>query len=504
MTVGTLHGLAAEAANLLEPLQVDFAAGSSDGLFLSIGLHTPPGMTDDPTLATPLSGGSAAAADMVARASELAEALIADQAATIATAGAAVLGAVKTVTDSVDQVRAALDTLGTSFPGLTGQQRAELTAFAGEFPTRLMDRLLVGYLDRRFPAARRALVLAGVLEITEEAGDAAGSLQATFDRTVFHYDRLAKLVTDPGEALRRAYLWGQPTFDGLALFQTLHDFLEREFGQASVILTPPGLPATFEAGGVSATVRDSENPPALDVSLRVSLQESVDDSVAADDWEVTVAAAASFDADTEITWRPLIDVELTAPGTTADVAVSFDAERSTGAEPQLLFGTADGPRFEATGISLGADVGGSWTTVGDRVSLEPTLRARLRSCRLVIAGDDPIVDAVLSGTELEALFDLGFTWSPDEGLRIQGGKFCRTGHPQTGIKRGHDKYPAQRHDGVFQLDTRVADHAVVTAFGDHRDFMVQLPGNGIGPGAGGNHELVCFNPTAAFRQHADS
>jgi hypothetical protein len=223
--VGTIEYLANELAALFDPLAQRAANGTADSILEWVGLRPPDVSTtaDDLTSGiTTLASGASALPDQI---TALATAIQNQDAATVASAGQALVAQFALIVKAAEAVATALQALSTS-GGLTPSQQAELAAFAGEFVDRVLNRLFVEYLESRFGQIVIALMATGVIEIVDQPGGPAGSLNGAYTQKTFHFDRAAQMFTKPQDLLSDSFAWGQPTFDGVALFQALQTLLQ--------------------------------------------------------------------------------------------------------------------------------------------------------------------------------------------------------------------------------------------------------------------------------------
>ncbi|RSM72290.1 hypothetical protein DMB66_06820 [Actinoplanes sp. ATCC 53533] len=418
---GTIEGLAAELALIFAPLAERAANGTPDLLLEWVGLRTFDAAAGSARLASALVSCTGSAADLTALAEDLVEAVTADDGGAVAATATALLTkfavTVQAVRDAADELR----TLSAD-PALSAAQRAEVSAVADEFVSRVLGRLLVEYLEVRFPPLVTALMATGVVEVVDQPPGPAGSLVAAHRQKTLHADRLVRLVSDPVGLVGEVFRWGQPDFDGLALFTSLKALLRERFDIPAEILQPPGSPAMLEAFGFSAEVDPTLSPPGLTVNLRMPAGIQRNETLALGDWEVILETDAAFQADLEGTLRPLLDVELTAAAGTVDVTVQVSFARSPTAEPFLLLGSPGGSRLEARSLTAGVALAIHLDTAQGRVSLDPELKLALRGGKLVIssAGGDGFLITLLSGIHLESVVNTDLTWSPALGARFTG------------------------------------------------------------------------------------
>jgi hypothetical protein len=414
--VGTIEYLAGELARLFEPVAQRAQNGTADSILEWVGLRPPDASTsaNDLTSAiTTLASGAAGLPDLIAN---LTSAIEAGDGSAGATAGVALLNQFSLVIKAAQNVSSALQALS-SDPSLTASQQAELAAFAGEFVDRALNRLLVEYLEHRFPQISLPLIATGGIEILDQPGGPAGSLSGAYTQKTFHFERIAKLFTGPKDLLSDAFSWGQPGFDGVALFSALQTLLSK-FDIPAQILQPAGMPATLEAFAFSATVDDSVAPPGLDLSVRVPASVTNSSSIDLGDWQATIATGASFAADLTAKIRPLVDVEIDLPTGTCDLQLKTTFQRSSTADPFLLLGVGGGSRLQVQSPSLNLKMDLHFDTTTQRLTIDPQVTAALHQGKLIVSGDgsDGFISTLLSGVNLESDFDIGLTWSPSQGI----------------------------------------------------------------------------------------
>ena len=358
----TIEQLAGELAQLFDPLARRLENDTVDSLLPWLGLRVPDTAANATDLANALDTCATAAASLAPLIEDLAAAVRDEDDAALISAGTALLQHLATLIQAARDVAAGLEALSA---GLTPAQQAELSAFAGVFMERLLNRLVVEFLETAYPQFTLALLLTGAVEIEEVEGGPADSLNGAYTRKTLHVDRAAKIFTDPKGLLREVYGWGEPGFDGLALFKQLQMVLDRKFEIPAELLQPPGEPALLEAFGFNLEVNDTVSPPGLDVSLRAPSELDDSDTIDAGDWKATFDGHTSYSADLTATVRPFFDVELHMGAGTVDARLGATFERSRTADPFLILGEAGKSRLEIRSPSAER---------GDRPALRPRHR----------------------------------------------------------------------------------------------------------------------------------
>jgi hypothetical protein len=415
--VGTIEYLANELAALFDPLAQRAANGTADSILEWVGLRPPDVSTTADDLTSGISTLASGASALPDQITALATAIQNQDAATVASAGQALVTQFALIVKAAEAVATALQALSTS-GGLTPSQQAELAAFAVEFIDRVLNRLFVEYLESRFGQIVIALMATGVIEIVDQPGGPAGSLSGAYTQKTFHFDRAAQMFTKPQDLLSDSFAWGQPGFDGVALFQALQALLQLKFDVPAQLLQPTGMPATLEAFAFSATVDDSLSPPGIDLSVRVPGSATINAPIDLGDWQATVNVAASFPADLTAKITPLFGVALDLSTGNAGFTLDLHFARSATADPFLLLGTAGGSSLQVQSPTADLKLDLQFDPANLSLTIDPQVSVQLQGGKLTVSSDgsDGFLSTLLSNSDIDANFNVGVTWSPSQGI----------------------------------------------------------------------------------------
>ena len=427
---GTIEQLASELARVFAPLTQQLRDGSPATILASLGLRVPNSPAVTPVNIA-VQATVTAAGGISGLIDQLTAALAANDTSQIAAAAGSLLDEIVRTVQAAAAVVSELQKLTTTASGLTPSQITELTTFASEFVSRFLNQLLVEYLESRAPQLAILLTITGGVEVVEVPGGPDGSLQAAHTRKTLRFDRTAKLFTDPGGLLKETYSWGEPGFDGLALFTVLQTVLRDQFRQAAEILQPPGLPAALEAFGFQLTVDKTVTPAGLDLDLRVPASLSQNDTIPAGDWDITFAAEVDLAADLQAKLRPPFDVEIDLPSGNIDVSISAGLSRNPAADPLFLFGSANASRLEVKSPGASFALKAHFDTAAKRLTLAPALQLNLKGGQLAISSDgaDSFIGTLLAGANLQSNFDAQLTWNLQQGVSFVGSAALEIGIP---------------------------------------------------------------------------
>lgn len=413
---GTLELLAREVAIALRPLAEQLTPANAEAL----GLRLPSALASQTQLLQAVSAGTAAAAALSPLLDALADAIAAENPAQIALAGKALLEQVLEVIQAIEEISTRLESSAGALGGITPEERARLTAFAQSLLGKILDYLIVQYIESKSEAAAAILTLIGLIERREQPGVPGDTTQPPFIRKSLHLERVGDLFRNPAQYARTVYDWGGAGFDARLLFQHLQrviaafDFPVDEF-------TLGGQPV-LEAYLFSLARNAATNPPSLDFDFRLPATRDFETTFPiSGPWSARIKANARFQAGIEGTITPPASFTLRS---SAEIAVSVTAG-VTGHDPggpMVLLGEAEASRIEAESIS--ADLGfvakfdsGSGTARG-----EPAVAAAVTGGKVVIdlSKSDGFVQTLLSGVRVEGSFDLHGQWRPSTGLEFQG------------------------------------------------------------------------------------
>jgi hypothetical protein len=419
-SAGTLELLATELARIFRPLALRVQAGTADSVLEWLGLRRPPGLSQTDALSAAIASLMTSATELPDLVEQLIGAIEADDVAGVATASRTLVERIGLLVQAARTTADGLQALSASATGLTPAQQAELSAFASAFVSKLMQRLLVDYLEDRFPQLTIPLLATGAMEIVEVESGPPGTLQGAYTRKALRFDRMGRLFTDPVGLLRDVHKWGATDFDGLALFGALQALLETQFLIPAQLLQPPGQPASLEAFAFSAEVDPALSPPGLDVSVRVPGSLSRSETSTQGDWQLSLDVQVQSPQDFTLKIRPLFDVTVDVGATDVHAALGFT--RAPGADPFLLLGEAGGSRLEVQGPQATVTVDVHVDPASGPVTVDPGIAVQLHAGKLVISGEggDGFLSTLLSGRTLESNFDVGMSWSPSKGVAFTG------------------------------------------------------------------------------------
>jgi hypothetical protein len=410
---GTAELIALELGRLLEPLQTRLEAGELAALFEEdLGLPLPQAVRDAPEVIT--AGGQTVDAllDVAEAIGPLADAIASGDTDLIAEQLSEFLPlateAFERVASLATQVRTAYESLGPVAPVLQD--------IVSQLPVRLLNFLVVSYLESGHPILGHTLGLFGLIESVLEP---AQPHRPAYLRRAVRLDRLATIIVDPAQTLRDVYGWGdlgQPLDAGLLLLRV------REFLAALdvPVAIEPDLPRLRTLA--VAVEPGAGLPTPLELTLDDIDLTGVDQLLLLSDrWTVRLRASGALDLGVGLRIEPPARVTPTvaAPNLSGELSVSF--ERSApGPGPDVMFGAAVGTRLTTQAIKAG--FGAAFAAGAAGVTAELLVEAEIVDGQLVLqfGGADGFLSTFLPA-ESRLDFDIGVRWSRDEGLLLRGG-----------------------------------------------------------------------------------
>ncbi len=217
-SVGTFERIAGELAKMFQPLETRLASGNLRAFLAELGLALPPELLTHTAFINAVTAGAGAAASLPPLIVQLVAAIEAENVAQSVTVASNVVTQVRTVITSIDTIAAELNAIGGALPGISA---ADLSAFATALPERLIDFLVVTYLEGYMPGIARTLALPGIVEIDPQPG-IADPAHPAFVRKRLRLDRIGQAFADPDALLRDVYGWGSGALNSRLILDRLH------------------------------------------------------------------------------------------------------------------------------------------------------------------------------------------------------------------------------------------------------------------------------------------
>ncbi len=326
----------------------------------------------------------------------------------------------------------------------------DLNAFKNEFPTQLVQFLLVEYLEGSQAKTGAVLRAVGVVRSTFKAAD-PGKKRLPYYKKEIAFQDLSNFFTDPTAVFTNAYKWGANDFKGDDFWQNFYK-LGSAFGfNIRQDALHPAIKAVLTAGALDpSSVKPlqlkliilEDNSSAFKYSTGVSLyllpptsskkpgivflpfaSASVKEDIAITD-ELTFLINANADLSTGVGLMIRPDEIKIATnligGTTpppSSLKLKLGLQYATPGKPTVLLGQADGSRLEIGSAAI--KVGAAVASNGEH---EILAELELKEGKLVVkAGEgDSFLRIILGENGIEGNFDLLLGWSSKEGIYFQG------------------------------------------------------------------------------------
>jgi len=416
---GTLERLLLVAGEALQSLSARLQPDVFEDYLFEFGILLPNGMVTGP-LAGPLAAADTAAkriAPVVAPLRDALEAAGAANAAAVVVAGAA-------VATEIAATAAALSALATSFgqavSGVSDPDlRARLEAFAAELPRRLLHRLILERLDQVSVQLPPLLAIAGLADDRMEPGVHGDPNQPAHYLRRIHFDRIAKLATDPSSYLRDVFGWGTPDFDAYALLERIKWWFwargKRLYWLGDQALDPPETDG-LDFLGFRLLKDTSQTPPGLAAEWRFSLDANIarETDLGDSPWVAFVESTSRFEAGLQASLAPDGRVTVSPIGSPTLSARAGLRLKNADGTPVPLLGLAGGTRLEVGEVEISVGIEG---LVG-----EPSVQVATKglNCVLDVGGGDSFLTSMSGGGRGTSDVSIGATWSPTKGLHFTG------------------------------------------------------------------------------------
>src|SRR3974390_974232 len=152
---------------MLRPLADRLTADEITDLFSELGLQFPPALQTNNAFINSVTTAGTGIANLVPLIEQLITAFENNDDATVVSVGGKIVDDVRTLLPAIDTIATQLQGIAGSIPGM---QAADVSAFAGQLAERLIEYVLVTYLEGYHPILLRLLTLAGLVELNDLPG----------------------------------------------------------------------------------------------------------------------------------------------------------------------------------------------------------------------------------------------------------------------------------------------------------------------------------------------
>jgi hypothetical protein len=414
---GSIERAAAVLAEVFTRVTNKLGDDSAIDTFEQLGVRFPDEFLTEPTISAARLTVYGCGAELRPLTQQLAAAIAAGDQAAVAGASFALVTQFGRVVGALPELANALATAGPALPGITQAQIDELNE---NLPRKIVDLLVADFLGLS-AAASAVLQVFGILERAFVPGDATDSSQPPHERVAVHLDRILPALANPVGHLGARYGWGAPGFDAGGLLAVIEAAVA---GLGLPVLLIPGdaaEPPRLQVFAFDLAPTADGSGLAIDVMLRGELATTLTIPVSPPTWNAEIAVSGTLPAGASGALRPPLDLALALPGRPFEASVTA-ALKATPPAPFLLLGAAGGSRLEFADMSLAGGITLTFDPATGKAGGGPVAAGEVSGGRLVIdtSGGDGFISTLLGQLRLESRFDVGFAFTPGEGLRFHG------------------------------------------------------------------------------------
>lgn len=421
MSSGTLELLGQELSKALHPLKERLTAGEIRTLLAELGLQFPATLEAQAGFINALTTVAESAAGLAPLAADLAEAIENDDTGAMIQKTLQIIDVLRVLLPALDTIGTTLNALSGSFPEIPP---AEVSAFAAELPRKLLDFILVTYLEGYYSTVLQFLSLFGITELVDEPGDPADETKPPHTRRTLRLERIGELFSSPDTLLRTLYGWGDPSFDGRVLLERLHG-----------LLTSVSIPVSFDASATPPALhlfnfrispRVDLSPPALEEAFELDVPAGISGSIPILEphLRLEVELEAPLAAQTSLLLQPPAQVTFIPPSGTVQGRASLGVARlpKEGSNSIVIVGVPGGSGLQAQRLAFALAAGFAWDSANGKAVGDFGFDGEIKGGKLIVTleGADGFIGELLAGFGLEADFDLGFGWRAGGGVYFTG------------------------------------------------------------------------------------
>ena len=298
-------------------------------------------------------------------------------------------------------------------------ERAEALVMAQGLSRGLGDLFLGNAITMKWPLLASILKILGLFDWRRVDAEPTNLVTRTYVVKRLQLQHLKNLINDPVNHLQNTHGWGQNDFDPTPFFELYADFLNEEtsfeigvaagnpflrHGSVTVRRTPGIMPP-----GLAVEWQDKFN---LDFSTRVEFS---------DNWGLGFASNLGIKAGATGQILPPSNIVITPPAGELSGEFKMFFDRNPEQQPFDIVSGAGLITLAAENTSIGIGLDASWNPGTGQAEFAPLLFSDINGATLRLGSEDAdgFIANLLAATEIEGQFDLGFEWSPSEGLRVR-------------------------------------------------------------------------------------
>ncbi len=310
--------------------------------------------------------------------------------------------------------------LGSALNQLNSIDAGHLNTVVNSLPQRLVELLIMAYLQKRSGLLHDFLRLIGIFEYIQVEADDVVPIPQHFTRQL-NLGRIGELLDSSTPIFESVFGWGTASFNPALLFSMLSDLCTK-LSVPTVLVpgTPPALHIgqsilTPVGGGLNLVFQLTPDPVAITIPSNLPV-------------DLELNAEVNFARRPTILLRPgqPINVRQLDPSQQdistggLDLLITYP-KNADSVDPVVVLGKLGGSRFEAERFELG--VGMDFILEQGQMKIQPSMFAKVQAGRLVIelGEGDGFIQNITGGGGLEFGFDFGVGYDTERGVYILEG-----------------------------------------------------------------------------------
>jgi hypothetical protein len=349
-----------------------------------------------------------------------------------------------------------VDRIDAKAASLPEPERSAAKAFAQMMARKVIDSLIITFLEQQRPRLAFLLKLLGLIDwrVIELSGEPN---EARHIRKDIRLERIKGLFNDPAGHFANVWGWGTAAFDPSELLSSVLAFYHEE---ATIKFGRSGADAFLQRGPFRWSRDSLVAPPGLRLDISADVKHNFDQRVPLSaKWGMDFKSSLALGGGAIFRLKPPFEFSVEPKAGTASGAASFMVNRNATARGLSIIGGNDLIRLTAENVGLGAELTVGAITSG-RVTIEPGVSAELKALTLSLgsAGSDNFLASLLAGADIKGVFDIGLHWTLEKGLMVKGAgglEITIPMHQSLGIATFDTLYIILkiRDDGLFALET---------------------------------------------------
>ena len=419
---GTLELIGLELERIVSPLSEHLAPDRLYDFLTELGILFPANLFDDPVFQNAFTSCSTATTTIIDAVTLLVDGISSEDTDKIADAIQDIIDGIPEFNNCIKSLETIFSNNLNPFAGITADDLAD---YLSNFFERIIDYLIIRYLEDFYRPLLGILEIAGVVIRTEKQVMNTGSDRRYVDRSI-RYDRITRVLSDPAGLFTEVYGWGTSDLETNLFIEKLGRLLDG-FNIPNTHQRNPDIPEgdRLILGAFHLVGRDDLTLPALQVIFIKTMAGhfGFDLPLSPSGWQFALDLNGDVTGAAGLTIEPPFTLSMDLIEAMANLGISFGLSREgTGGNKVVLLGQSGGSRLEVGEIGLSSGANIELDALSGEIKGGLFIEGEISDGAIVIqsSGSDGFLSTILPEDGFQIDFDILMGIDSSRGLYFEG------------------------------------------------------------------------------------